>query len=309
MFFVFLYWILSLIRLFGYRYKHGYLTIMKQEDVRLIDVDQVLRAKAKGAYRFIPKALISYLKRVVHQDEINRTLIEHKDLTGLAFIEAILVDYFGLDIQVEHPENIPASGRYIVASNHPLGGLDGMALMHVIGKKRSDMKFLANDILLELPNLRELFVPVDKHGRNNADLVRALEGCFASDELILFFPAGLVSRRQGKIIKDLEWKKTFITKAIQHKRDVVPVYIEGRNSNFFYNLARWRKRLRIKFNIEMLYLPDEMFRQQTKKIRIIFGKPVPYSTFTKKYTHHQWAQLMREHVYALPGGKLTFEAK
>lgn len=309
MFFLFLYRIISLAISLGPGRNHGYSTIMKQEDVRLIDIDQVLRAKAKGAYRFIPKALISYLKRVVHQDEINRALIDHKDLTGLAFIESILIGHFGLDIQVEHPENIPATGRYIVASNHPLGGLDGMTLMHVIGKKRSDMKFLANDILLELPNLRELFVPVDKHGRNNADLVRALEGCFASDDLILFFPAGLVSRRKGKTIKDLEWKKTFVSKAIQHKRDVVPVYIEGKNSDFFYKLALWRKRLGIKFNIEMLYLPDEMFRQRNKKVRIIFGNPVPYSTFTKKYTHHQWAQLMREHVYALPGGKLTFEAK
>lgn len=281
---------------------------MERQDIQLIDVDTVLRKKAGGAYRFIPRTFINYLKRIVHQDEINEVLVELEDCFGLDFIEEVLINRFGLDIEVVFPENIPESGRYIVASNHPLGGLDGMALMHVIGKKRTDIKFLANDILLELRNLKEMFVPVNKHGRSSLEFARALEHCFASDDIILFFPAGLVSRRQGKEIRDLEWKKTFITKAVQHKRDVIPVYIEGRNSRFFYNLARWRGRLGIRFNLEMLYLPDEMFRQQNKKLRIIFGKPVPYTIFTKKLSHPQWAAKMKEHVYGLPEGKLTFNA-
>ncbi len=273
---------------------------------QLIDIDEVLRSKAGGAYHLIPRPVIRYLKRIVHQDEINQALEEYRHLNGLEFIERILTERFELNIEVVNEENIPSSGRYIVASNHPLGGLDGMALMHVIGKKRSDIRFLANDILLEVYNLKELFVPVNKHGRNNAGFVRALEACFASEELMLIFPAGLVSRRKGGEIRDLEWKKTFITKAVQHKRDIVPVYIDGKNSDFFYTLALWRKRLGFKFNVEMLYLPDEMFRQQNKKLRIIFGKPVPYSTFTKENTHYQWAQKMKEHVYGLPGGNLFF---
>lgn len=254
-------------------------------------------------YRFIPGALIRYLKRIVHQEEINQTLIDLQDLHGLDFIEAVLIDRFGLDIQATHLDNVPETGRYIVASNHPLGGLDGMALMHVIGKKRTDIKFLANDILLELRNLRDLFVPVNKHGRNKAEFVRAMEESFASNDMILVFPAGLVSRRQGAEIIDLPWKKTFITKAIQHKRDIIPVYIEGRNSNFFYNLALWRKRLGIKFNVEMLYLPDEMFKQQEKTIRILFGTPVSFRKFTKERSHQEWAQKVKEHVYGLPRGK------
>ncbi len=277
-----------------------------QQKQQRIDIDKVLRSKAGKAYHLIPGPLIRYLKRIIHQDQINQALEEYHHLTGLEFIERILIERFELNIEVVNEENIPSSGRYIVASNHPLGGLDGMALMHVIGKKRSDIRFLANDILLEIYNLKELFVPVNKHGKNTAGFVRALEECFSSDELILIFPAGLVSRRQGKEIRDLEWKKTFITKAVQHKRDIVPVYIDGKNSNFFYNLALWRKRLGIKFNVEMLYLPDEMFRQQNKKLRIIFGKPVPYSTFTKEYTHYQWAQKMKKHVYGLPDGNLVF---
>lgn len=277
-----------------------------QQTQQLIDIDKVLRSRAGGAYHFIPGPLIRYLKRIVHQDEINQALEDYRHFTGLEFIERVLMERFELDIEVVNEENIPSSGRYILASNHPLGGLDGMALMHVVGKKRSDMRFLANDILLELHNLKELFVPVNKHGKNTAGFVRALESCFSSDELILIFPAGLVSRRQKGEIRDLEWKKTFISKAVQHKRDIIPVYIDGKNSNFFYNLALWRKRLGIKFNVEMLYLPDEMFRQQNKKLRIIFGNPVPYSTFTKEYSHYQWAQKMKDHVYGLPEGNLLF---
>ncbi len=281
---------------------------MDNNELQLIDVDKVLRAKAKGAYRFIPGALKRYIKRIIHQEEINRALLDFRHLKGLEFIEAVLIDRFGLDIEVVNPENIPGEGRYIVASNHPLGGLDGMALMHVIGKKRRDIRFLANDILLEIDKLKDLFVPVDKVGRNKAEMLRAIDNCFASDELILVFPAGLVSRKQGKTIRDLEWKKTFVSKAVKYKRDIIPVYINGKNSKFFYNLALWRKRLGVKLNVEMIYLPDEMFRQQNKKIRIIFGKPVPYNTFNQKINHKEWAERIKEHVYGLPEGKLEFNA-
>ncbi len=280
---------------------------MEDNGVQLINVDRVIRSKAGKAYRFVPGALIRYIERIVHQDEINEALLKMKGLNGLDFIESALIDRFGLDIEVVNPQNIPATGRNIVASNHPLGGLDGMALMHVIGKKRQDLKFVSNDILMELHALKELFLGVNKHGRTNMEMVRAFEACFASDILILIFPAGLVSRRQKGLIRDLEWKKTFITKAINHKRDIVPVHIEGRNSDFFYNLANWRKRFGIRVNLEMLYLPDEMFRQQNKKLRITFGKAVPYTTFTKEHTHYQWAQKMKEHVYAMAKGKDAFQ--
>ncbi len=277
------------------------------DGIQLIEVDKVLKAKAGRFSAFIPGLLVRYLKRIVHQDEMNKALLEIGDIKGLEFVKAVLIDRFGLEIEVVNPENIPVGGRYIVAANHPLGGFDGMALMHVIGQVRQDMRFLSNDILMELKALNDLFVPINKHGRNRADVVRILESYLAGDQMLMIFPAGLVSRRQGKIIRDLEWKKTFITKAVQHKRDVVPVYIEGRNSNFFYNLARWRKRLRIGFNIEMLYLPDEMFRQKNKKLRIVFGKPVPYITFTKKHSHKAWAQIVKDFVYGLPQGKTNFE--
>jgi putative hemolysin len=265
-----------------------------------IDVDDVFRKKGGKLYPFIPRFLIKYLKKVIHQDELNEALYKFHDRMGLEFIESILKEYFTAEIEVINQENILAHGRYIVASNHPLGGLDGMALMQVIGRKRKDIKFIVNDILLELKNLNQLFIPVNKHGRNSVESVRIIESLYESDDLVIIFPAGLVSRKQkGGIIKDLDWKKSFISKAVKHKRDIIPVYIEGRNSEFFYNFARWRKRLAIKANIEMLYLPNEMFKQKDKKITITFGRPIPYNTFTTAKTYQDWAQWVKTKVYQM----------
>jgi putative hemolysin len=199
-------------------------------------------------------------------------------------------------------ENFPAAGRQIIVANHPLGGLDGMALMREIAKVRQDFLFPVNDLLMHLPNLKELFIPINKHG-SNADNIRLFNQTFASDKLLLYFPAGLVSRKQNGKIVDLEWKKTFLSKAIQYQRDVIPVHISGRNTNFFYNLARWRAKLGIKSNIEMLYLVDEMVKQKDKLIRITFGKPIAVATFDKRRPHAQWAELVKAHVYAIGRGE------
>ena len=191
------------------------------------------------------------------------------------------------------------SGRYIIASNHPLGGLDGMALMQAVGRMRRDLVFPVNDILMNVPGLQPLFIPINKHGKNT-DNVRIIDETFSSEKVILYFPAGLVSRKQkGGVIRDLEWKKTFISKARRYHRDVVPVHISGQNSNFFYNLSNWRKRLGIKANLEMLYLVDEMVKQKDKPIRITFGDPIPWTTFNKSRTDSQWAEWVKEIVYSL----------
>ncbi len=278
-----------------------------EEDFR-VDVDAVFRKKGKGIYPFIPGFVIRYIKKIVHQDEINEALPRFRNIFGLEFIEKALLEEFNISIEVVNPENIPGEGRFVVAPNHPLGGLDGMALMHVIGKKRPDIRFISNDILMELKNINQLFVAVNKHGRNTRDAIAEIDKVYASDQLVLIFPAGLVSRRQKKgVIKDLEWKKSFISKAVQHKRDVIPVYIEGRNSDFFYNLAIWRKRLRIKSNIEMLFLADELFKQRNGTIRIHFGKPLSYKLFTSEKSAYEWAQQVKEHVYCIPQGGSAFD--
>jgi putative hemolysin len=262
-----------------------------------IDIENVIKSKNPRLLKLIPRFIIRYLKRKIHEDEINITLEKYKDAEGLDFLDGVVKE-FGARINVINPQNIPYTGRYILASNHPLGGLDGIALMHVVGKVRKDIVFPVNDILMYLKNLRCLFIPINKHGKNTEN-IKQIEDTFSSDILVLYFPAGLCSRKQKGIIKDLEWKNTFIKKSIQYQRDIIPVYIDGRNSNFFYNLANFRKRLGIKANIEMLYLVDEMFKQYEKDINITFGKPIPYKVFENKLKSKEWAEAIKKHVYEL----------
>ncbi len=264
---------------------------------KFLDLDEVIASKSPRLLRILPRFVLNYLKKIIHQDDLNEIVRKYGHLQGLDFLDACLKG-FGVKITYHGIENIPAEGRWIIASNHPLGGLDGMALMWVAGKIRKDIVFPVNDLLMNISNLKGLFIPVNKHG-SNAGYARAIDETFASDKAMLFFPAGLCSRKQKNEICDLEWKKSFITKSKTHKRDVIPCFINGRNSNWFYNLARFRNFLHIKVNIEMLYLVDEMFRQHDKEIVITFGKPISYTIFDKKKTDLTWAQILKDHVYSL----------
>jgi putative hemolysin len=266
-----------------------------------IDLNKVIAGKSPKLAKMLPGFIIAYLKRVVHQDEMNKIIYKNRNKFGVDFAEAVLQG-FGVKVKSVNLENIPKNGRYLLASNHPLGGPDGLALMQEVAKVRKDFLFPVNDLLMNLTNLNPVFIPVNKHG-SNADNIRLFNETFASDHLLLYFPAGLVSRKQkGKII-DLDWKKTFLSKAIKYKRDIIPVHIDGRNTNFFYNLANLRKRFGIKANLEMLYLVDEAFKHANKIITITFGEPIPYTIFDKRHTHLQWADLLKKHVYALGRGE------
>jgi putative hemolysin len=265
---------------------------------KFLDIDEAIRRKNPGLLKVIPKFLLNYLKRIIHQDDMNAIIVNAKGASGLSFVKSALND-LGTTYKALQTENIPATGRYIFASNHPLGGLDGMVLMDAVGKVRPQLKFIVNDLLLNIKNLETVFVPVNKHGRQNTEYLRKIEDLYASDEQVLNFPAGLCSRKIKGKITDLPWQKNFILKSIKYKRDIIPVYFDARNSNFFYNLANIRKFFGIKANIEMLYLPDEMFKQRNKPIRLIFGKPIPYTTFDKSKPPAEWANLVRNEVYSL----------
>ena len=262
-----------------------------------VDVPKVIENKSPGLGKALPGFVINYLKRIVHQDDLNAFLADYGHLTGLPFIQGAL-DTTNTKLEVIGAENIPESGKAIVASNHPLGGLDGLALMLTVGKIRNDLIFPVNDILMNIKNLEPLFIPINKHG-SNTENIKIINDTFASDRIVCYFPAGLVSRKSKGIIRDLEWKPTFITKARRFQRDVIPTHISGRNTNFFYNLANWRKRLRIKSNIEMLYLVDEFYKYQNKTITITFGKPISYQTFDKRKTAQGWASALHDYVYLL----------
>ena len=272
---------------------------MTQEGITQIDIKQVLQQKAPSAARKIPGFVVRYLIRTVHQDELNDILRRYHDKDGVAFMQE-LIGYFDLNLELVNEENIPAEGRYIFASNHPLGGLDGICLSAVIGGRfDGKIRYLVNDLLLYLSNLRSIFVPINKHGTQGKKNAELIEKAYASDNQIITFPAGLCSRKQNGKIQDTEWKKSFIQKAVEYRRDVVPVFFEGRNSNFFYRLANLRKALGIKMNYEMIYRPDEMFKSKHKTFRIHFGKPIPWQTFTDSRKPAEWAEWMKEVVYNL----------
>jgi len=263
-----------------------------------INVEQVLYSKNPALKKAVPGFLIRYLKRIVHQDELNEFLEEAGHLKDAQFIEAGL-KYFKIKYNVYCKENIPPEGRYFFVSNHPLGGLDGLVFISELSKYFMDLKFPVNDILMNIKNLSGIFVPINKHGTQGKEAVRMIEDAYASDCQILYFPAGLCSRKKKGIISDLQWHKSFISKAVQHKRDIVPAFFSGRNSDFFYNLSNIRKFLGIKANIEMLYLADEMFKQRGKEINLVFGKPIPWQTFDHSKTPPEWAAWVKEKSYKL----------
>ncbi len=271
---------------------------MSEENKKFIDVAEVIRSKNPRLYKMLPGFVTRYIKRVVHEDEVNDFIARHGHKTSFEFVDAI-IEEFQISIKIYGEENIIREGRCIFAGNHPIGGLDAMALIHQIGLHRRDLMFIVNDILLQLKNLKDLFIGVNKHGKNSVQSFKAIDALYASDKATLIFPAGLVSRKQGNSIKDLQWKKSFIIKSKQYNSPIVPVYIDGRNSNWFYNLANWRKRLGIQANIEMLYLMDEMYYQRGKTVSLTFGKPVDPSVFDESLNDGTWAELMKEHVYSL----------
>ncbi len=270
---------------------------MAENSSVLINIDRVLAEKAKG--KKIPGFVRSYLKKIVHQDELNAFMREHGEEVGLPFLKSTL-DYLDAKLVVQGEENLPEGGPFTFVSNHPLGGQDGLALGYVLGSHYDEkIKYLVNDLLMNIKGLAPFFIPINKTGKQAKDFPRLVEAGFHSDDHIIMFPAGLCSRKQNGVIRDLEWKKTFISKSVETHRDVVPIHFEGRNSDFFYRLANWSKTLGIKFNIAMLYLADEMFKNRHKTFTITVGKPLPWQTFDKSRTPAEWAQYVKDIVYHL----------
>ncbi|MDR1357246.1 MAG: 1-acyl-sn-glycerol-3-phosphate acyltransferase [Tannerellaceae bacterium] len=267
--------------------------------IRFIDVEEVIREKASALVPRLPRFVINYLIRIIHQDEVNDILNRYRDKDGVDFMTE-LIRHFDITLALTGEENIHREGRYIFSSNHPLGGLDGVCLSCVLGNYYNGrIRYLVNDILLFIPNLRSIFIPINKHGKQSKHTALLTDEAYASDNQILTFPAGLCSRKIKGEITDLSWKKSFIQKAIEYRRDIVPVYFEGKNSNFFYRLANIRKRLGVKFNLEMLYLSDELFKSKHTSFRIYFGKPIPWQTFDKSKTPPEWVEWVRTQVYNL----------
>lgn len=269
---------------------------------KTIDISDILRGKMGSKAKFVPSPLVKWLKHIVHQDEVNKYLWDSRHLTGVEWLEDCM-RYLDMTLEIVGKENLPDKddGKlYTFVSNHPLGGEDGVALGAVIGRHYDGrFRYLVNDLLMDLPGLAPLCIPINKTGSQSRSFPAMVEAGFRSDNHMLMFPAGLCSRRINGEIRDLPWKKTFITKSVETHRDVVPIHFGGRNSDFFYTLANVCKALGIKFNIAMLFLVDEMYKNVHKSFRIAIGKPIPWQTFDKSRTPAQWAQFVQDEVYKL----------
>lgn len=267
-----------------------------------IDIDEIVRGKAGAKARFVPRFVLSWLKRIIHQDEVNEFILSEGDKQGMPWLDDCM-EYLGTKLNVKGLENLPddSDGRlFTFVSNHPLGGPDGVALGHLLGHRYDGrIKYLVNDLLMNLHGLAPFFVPINKTGKQSRDFPQLVEAVFNSPNHIIMFPAGLCSRRINGQIHDLPWQKTFITKSVETRRDIVPIRFNGRNSDFFYRIANVGKRLGLKFNIAMLYLVDELYKNRGKTFDVTIGKPIPYSTFDKSRKPQEWAAYVEDIVYKL----------
>ena len=270
-----------------------------------VDIGKVIEKKSPRFFKLMPRFLLRKFKSLLHESDLNNIL---KNLAGkekLDFISGglrelqVISSNYGL-------EEIPRKKGVIIVANHPLGGLDGLALINEIGKYRKDIKFLVNDVLSEIEPFKPYFIPINKHGLNSRENIVRLEKLFESEKCIVIFPSGLVSRKKSGIIKDLEWRKTFVTKAKKHNKPIYPVYISGQNSNRFYKIAKWRSLIGIKINLEMFFLVDEMFKQKGNTIEITMGKLIDPKILDNKKNDSEWAQAIKNYVYKIQNN-INFE--
>jgi len=271
---------------------------MSDNEVLQIDIKKVIASKNPRLAKMLPGFVIKYIKRILHQDEINAFLVQAQNRYNYDFVKATL-ELFSIQYKIHGIENIPREGRFLFASNHPQGAIDSMCFIDAVHEHMGECRFVVNDVLLALKNFAPIFLPVNHFGSQNKENAQIFDEAFRSNMQILYYPAGFVSRKIKGKIQDIEWKKSFINLAIKYERDIVPVFIDTQNSNFFYRLSQIRTFLGIKANIEMFYLADEMYKQKGRTIHLYFGNPISYTSLTKEKTYAEWANEIRNIVYSL----------
>ena len=270
-----------------------------EETEKIIDIEKAIRNSGNKFLRSLPGFAIRMLKRIVREDDINYTIHRSRHLEGVPFILDVLKGW-NVKLVIQGEDNIPESGRYIFAANHPVGGIDALSIYCTIFRHYKDVVSPANELLNIIPNLRPLVLGLNVFGKNTREITARIDDLYASSTQVMIFPSGEVSRRRKGVISDPVWQKSFITKAIQHKRDIIPVHISGRNSNLFYSTARLREILGIKMYIETMLLPREMTKQRNTTTTVTVGKIIPYQTLTGDMSPQEWAQKIKDIVYLLP---------
>ena len=271
---------------------------MTERDPQILDIEKVIVSRAGKKAKYIPKFLIRWFEKFMHLEFINGYLKEGS--AGLGFCENCL-KYLGVEIDIKGLENLPKDGRtYTFVSNHPLGAIDGVTLGAIIGRQYDGkVKYLMNDLLMNLKGMAPLGIPVNKLGGQARNLSKLVNEVYESDNQMLIFPAGLCSRKIDGKIQDVPWGKFFVRKSRETGRDIVPIHFEGENSKRFYRIASWQKKLGLKFNFAMMLLPDEMYKSAGRRYKVTIGKPISIESLDKSKSDIEWAQEIRKHVYEL----------
>ena len=263
----------------------------------LLDVEKVLGPKLM---KKLPRFAVNFFKRRIHQDEINDCIMHAEHYKGAGFFDEAL-NYVGITFQIRGEENLDPGKKYLFAGNHPLGGPEALIIGSVFRRIYGDgFKVPVNHLLANLKPLNEFFVPVRVYGSNrNRELGEQIADMFRSDYQVLVFPAGMCARKIKGKVTEMPWKKMFITQSRKFERDVVPIHISGFNSRRFFFFTKLSTFLKLKFNLGMIFLVDELFNKKGQEFVVTFGKPVPYTTFDKTKTDLQWAAEIKDQVEAL----------
>ena len=265
-----------------------------------VDIDKILGPKLR---KKLPRFVINFLKRRLHQDQVNEAIMGANPYHGVGFFDEAL-KYLNITYRTRGEEKLDKDKKYIFVCNHPLGGPEALIIGSVFHRLYGEgFQVPVTPIMANLKPLAEFFTPVNNlSSKQSRDLGERIAKMFNSDQQVVVFPAGLCARKIKGKITEMPWKKMFVTQARRYERDVVPVHMSGHNSKWYFFLCKLSKFLRLKINIGMLYLVDELFKQRGNEFVITFGEPVPYTTFDKSKTDLQWAAEMQERVKALAEG-------
>ncbi len=269
------------------------------ENTFRVDIEKVIRSQKNRHIKKMPGFAVRYIKKVIREDELNKITEYAGDSKGIEFIKKSM-EYLNVKCNFYGKENIPKKGRFIFACNHPLGGIDFFAAILSINDNYKKIKVIANELLMHVKPLQEIFLPVNVFGKNSEKAKEDIIKAMASEDIqIMTFPAGEVARKYNGKLDDGKWHRSFIRSAVEFKRDIIPVFIDAENSDKFYRVANIRRTLRLKADIELFLLPQELVKQKNKTINVTFGKPVSYKTFNKSKTPFEWAQEVKKIVYEL----------
>jgi putative hemolysin len=266
--------------------------------MKYIDISSYIITSNLKILKKSPGFIIRWIEKIIWQDEMNQILTKYSDYEGVDFINK-MIEEFNIRIEIEGEENLPDNKKCLFISNHPFGIIDGLVLTKIVSNRYGALKSIGNEEFMRIPHLWPIIAAVNVFSRNSKEYLIALEEIFNSEIPVTHFPAGEVSRLYGGKIQDCKWGKSYITKSVSSNRNLVPFYIYGRNSNLFYFINSFRRLLGIKVNIELILLPSEMFKKRNKTIKVKIGKPISCQKFDKTFSHIEWAQKVRKHVYNL----------